>query len=228
MKEIKTATLTFKCLGPDLHIQGVKTVFYFSLSAEDSLSTSPFSNPAKMLEQKGLRVLSPTLPFHEENKRPNSIKAVWGENKDALIAFLADLEIAIDELTPSFSGHLGVAGLSRGAFIATHIGSRMPQISSILGFAPLTHLYSTQELDIIHLAPKLIHKKIRYFIGHNDTLVGTQNAIDAVSAFINAAQKVKIANPPMGIDIKPSVGREGHGTLDYVFEEGTEWLIKNL
>lgn len=228
MKEIKTSTLTFKCLGPDLHTPGIKTVIYFSLSAEDSLSTSPFSNPAKMLEKKGFRVLSPTLPFHEENKRPSSIKSIWGENKHSLFAFLSDLEIAIDELTPSFSGHLGVAGLSRGAFIATHIGSRMPQITAILGFAPLSHLHHTQELDVIHLAPKLTQKKIRYFIGHNDTLVGTQNAIDAVCAFISAAQKVKIENPPMGIHIKPSVGREGHGTLDYVFEEGIEWLTKNL
>lgn len=228
MKEIKTSTLSFKCIGPSLNESGARTIIYFSLSKEDSLFTPPFCNPAKMLEKKGFRVLSPTLPFHEDNSRPNSIKSLWGENKTAIVQFLGDLEKALNELSPSLGENLGVMGLSRGAFIATHIASRMSQITSILGFAPLSHLEGTSSLDLHHLSPLLVGKKIRYYIGHNDTLVGTQNAIHAISDFIDAAKALKIENPPIDIVIKPSVGREGHGTLDYIFEDGVEWLIKIL
>ncbi len=35
---------------------------------------------------------------------------------------------------------IGAMGLSRGAFIASHIAALVPEIKHILGFAPLTRL----------------------------------------------------------------------------------------
>jgi predicted esterase len=227
MKTIETSHLIFSFLGPDLSVS-CKTVLYFSLSREDSLHAKPFCHPAEMLAHAGFRVLSATLPFHEKNERPDNIKSLWGAHTDVIREYLDTLEISLIELGHLISEPIGVMGLSRGAFIASHLAATLPQITTLLGFAPLCHLEGDENLDLFHLAPRLTKKKIRFYIGHKDTLVKTELALSSCAHFIDAAKKDKIDPPSIDCVVKPSVGREGHGTLDTTFKEGVLWMKENL
>jgi esterase FrsA len=55
----------FKYIGPPLEEGPLPTVFYFALSAEDSLHLSPFNQPALSLLPFNIRVFSITLPGHD-------------------------------------------------------------------------------------------------------------------------------------------------------------------
>ena len=48
---------------------------------------------------------------------------------------------------------LAVAGLSRGAFMATHLAAVVPEIRTILGFAPLTGFPEFPQHDLTASSP---------------------------------------------------------------------------
>ncbi len=216
--------ITLYSIGPRLD-QKARTCLYLSLSGEESLTSPPFCHPALMLFQKGFRVISATLPHHEDNARPLNIGTLWGENPSKLEIFFDNMKSALDDLSERFEGPLSALGLSRGGFVATHLAARIDMIQNVIGYSPMTGLKGTSQFDLIHLAPLIKHKKIHYTIGHNDTLVETQRVIDTISSFIEALDAKERANASITLSITPSIGKHGHGTSDNTFREGLSWIV---
>ncbi len=215
MKTLSTNSLTFFVKEPEDR-PALHTVFYFSLSAEDSLSLPPFCNPVDSLIKKGVRVISTTLPHHEDNARPYGIQELWQKDKHILKAFIKTLQKSIEEIKKHYPPPYGAMGLSRGAFIALHLSSECNDIPTICCFAPMLSLKDDLELSLPTLTPKLLSKNISIFIGDNDTLVNTSKVI-AFAHEIGAK-----------VTLYPSIGRGGHGTPDEQFEKGAAWLLMNL
>ena len=224
-EKYQTDALTLYTIGPSLKVKA-KTALYFSLSGQDSLMTPPFATPAILLAKKGYRVISVTLPAHSRSDWPRHIRPIWGETPSLLRDFFSQIEASLDEVKNQIIGHVPAIGLSRGAFVATHLAARLKIIDTVLGFAPLTFLEDAPTLDLIHLANELKHTRIHYTIGHKDTLVDTSCVIRTVSAFINALNAKERQNSNITLSIVPSIGKDGHGTSGYTFEKGISWLTR--
>jgi predicted esterase len=215
MKMFSANSLTFFVKEPtDRPAKG--TIFYFSLSAEDSLSLPPFCHPVDSLLKQGISVISTTLPHHEDNARPYGISELWQKDKHILKEFIERLQKSIEEIKKQYSPPFGAMGLSRGAFIALHLASECKDIYSICCFAPMLSLKDDLDLSLPTLVSKLLSKNIHIFIGDNDTLVNTSKVI-AFGHEIEAK-----------VTVYPSIGRSGHGTPDEQFEKGATWLSMNL
>lgn len=233
--------------GPNLNKGPLPSVFYFSLSGEESLGLDPYNQPAIYLSSKGVRVFSITLPAHDGvfphkhaiQKWAHDLasgKNIMEEFVDICIQIL-DFLIHKNYLEPS---HIGVAGLSRGAYIATQLAAKDERIRTILGFAPLTrldtmkdfeevahaHLISTLSLE--SLIPKLINKTVRYYIGNYDTLVGTPYCFSFIHSLSKNSYNQKHRFPPVELIIYPSIGHKGHGTPPEIFHSGSSWLAKMM
>src|SRR3990167_1628601 len=233
--------------GPHLDEGPMPTLFYFALSAYDSLELSPFNQPVQFLENAPIRIFSMTLPAHEDNLPPENAIAAWSEKMKQGISiippFIQKVKDVIDHLFQSNSienNKLAVAGLSRGAFIACHVAALCDEVGVILGFAPLTRLsFSNEfqkqhhnpkvaELNLENLVEKIYNRRIRFYIGNHDTRVGTENCFSLIHKLAKKANEHRIRTSPIELIITPSVGYQGHGTLPPVFEEGANWIRKEL
>lgn len=235
-------TLTFSFVGPPLEAGPLKTVFYFALSAQDSLETDPYNQPVRFLYSDDLRIFTVTIPGHEEGLRPESAIQVWAKKMeggmDVLSPFFKSVKHGIDSLLEKnliLDEKLGVMGLSRGAFVASHIAALSPNIHWILGFAPLCRLSTVKDfqstphapiLDLETLIPKLYHKVIRFYIGNQDKRVGTEHAFQLIYQLATEAKRQRIHSPPLELIIGPSIGYLGHGTAPHVFQAGVDWIRK--
>lgn len=228
-------------VGPHLDEGPSKALFYFALSGEDSLVRDPFNQPVQFLEGSPIRIFSMTLPAHEDKLPPENAMNVWAERmkegKQVLPPFIEKAAECVRVLEETFlGGTCGVAGLSRGAFIASHVAAHCPQVTHILGFAPLTRLTHNKEfigeeaesLALIRLCPKLFDRKIRFYIGNHDTRVGTHNAFELIEALAQEAHQKRIRSSPIELIIGPSIGYQGHGTSPEVFKAGAEWIKQEL
>ena len=227
--------------GPPLEEGPLPAFFYFALSAGDSLETDPYNQPVKLLQKNLCRIFSVTLPGHENNHSPQKAINIWVEKmskgEEVIPNFIQKLKEAIDYLSPNFrNGKLAVIGLSRGAFIACHIAAVCPQISHILGYAPLTKLSILKEykfsnnsfLDLENLASKIYNRKLRFYIGNCDTRVGVEHAFSMIHKLSKAANERKISSPSIELIISPSIGYKGHGTSPETFKNGIEFLKKEV
>lgn len=203
-----------------------KTVFFFSLSASDSLNLSPFCHPVDTLLDNGLHVISTTLPDHENNNRPYPISDIWGGKTNTIEQFLNDLQTSILEISSIFPPPYGAMGISRGGFIALHLASMMKEISSVCCFSPM--LSVKEKLSIFPIKKHLTTKKIHFFVGHNDTLINTKDVINLSHEITSLAQEKKQHNVNIQTTIFPSIGRHGHGTPDPIFQQGAQWITNNL
>ncbi|MCB1107412.1 MAG: hypothetical protein KDK76_04875 [Chlamydiia bacterium] len=215
-------------VGPPLDEGPLPALFYFALSAEDSLKKKPFNQPVKYLEHSStIRIFSVTLPAHENHFPPEKAMEVWKERmtqgEEIIPPFIEHVKGLISEYTPYITT-CGVAGLSRGAFIACHVAAVCPEITHILGYAPLTRLDYAPHLNLETLTNKLSEKKLRFYMGNNDTRTGTENAF----AFIHKLAKEKRHSAPVEFILGPSIGYQGHGTSTEVFHEGARWIQKEL
>jgi esterase FrsA len=132
---------------------------------------------------------------------------------------------------------LGVMGLSRGGFIASHVAARDKRFRHILQFAPVTRLEKAKEfhalqgnpilqtLDLFSLAPRIADRNIRLYIGNNDTRVDTRSCFEFMMQLI---QHAPTKFPPISLFINPSIGQYGHGTPSAIFREGANWLADCL
>lgn len=234
-------------LGPDLSLGPLPAIIYCALSAEESLTVHPYSQIPEFLKQYPVRVFSLTLPYHGNGLDPKQAIPKWAqkmkEDEHFLANFLSQTEQDILKLIEKGSilpEKTGLAGLSRGAFIATHLAARLPQIPFLLGYAPLTKLSFSKEfaeikekehireLDLIHLVPRLLQTQIRYYIGNHDTLVGTELCFELVKAIGEAAYEMRIRSPQVEMIIGHSIGHMGHGTSTESFQDGALWLLKRF
>lgn len=225
-------------VGP-AHKEPLPTLFYFALSGPDSLSLDPFNQPVEMLKSNELRIFSFTLPGHGEGLKNTDAMKVWADSikdgKDPLEQFtehaLKNIDFLIQEgyIDPS---KVAVGGLSRGAYAACLLAAKEPRITHILGFAPLIDFSEMDEMlglpkiSLLSLKDPLSAKKIRFYIGNNDTRVGVKACFQFVEELTQKALENKIRTPAIEMMIKPSIGYKGHGTAPETFKEGIEWLKK--
>ncbi len=217
------------------------TVFYFTLTASESLTLSSYSQPVEVWQTSGLRIFSMTLPGHVKGKDPKEGMSFWAHSIEVLEPFFNSAAEAIEDLAEEGLCHrIGVAGLSRGAFVATHVAARCALVESILGFAPLTDLTvrpdfvvsvgeeALTSLALVHLIPKLTRRALRFYIGNRDILVSSGHCCDFILRLADAAFQERIRSPNVELRIGPSTGHKGHGTQPEAFVEGAHWLAEVL
>lgn len=235
-------------LGPHLDEGPLPAVFYFALSAKESLQTDPYNQPALALaHHHKIRIFSMDLPAHGEGLPAVEAINVWAHEiahgKNVIGEFVSKAQSVIENLKERgifIENQVGVMGLSRGGFIACHLASKLPFIRLILGFAPLTSLSYAREfhdmqenplvmkLNLEHLIPSLFNRTIRFYIGNRDIRVGTTHCFHFVSSLVEAAFQNKIRSPQIELIINPSIGHQGHGTSKEIFEAGALWMAQEL
>lgn len=233
--------------GPNLQIGKLPSVIYFALSGEESLALDPYNQPVNFFSSHNIRVFSFTLPAHGPGFDNRRAMQIWSQEisqgrniiEEFIDNCIHNISFLIQEgyVDPH---HIGVSGLSRGAFAAAHLASRDPRINALLGFAPLTqlgvldefkeisHLPLVKHLSIMNLCLPLRDKKIRFYIGNHDTRVGTEQCFAFIKEAADLAYKHGHRSPPLELRISPSIGHKGHGTSPENFLEGAEWLKKVL
>lgn len=230
--------------GPPL-TQGPKpAIFYFSLSGEESLHLDPYNQPAVFLADSDIRVFSLTLPGHEGVFPHAQALKSWCEGllsgTNIIDEFVESCSQVLDyliEINLIDPKKIGVAGLSRGAYIATQLSAKDKRVQSVLGFAPLTRLEEVRGIDDIKnkhllaphslesLIPELIGKSIRFYIGNYDTLVGTPHCFSFIHELSESSYLQQRKFPQVELIIYPSIGHKGHGTPPEIFQNGANWII---
>ncbi len=234
-------------IGPALSVGPLPTLFYFSLSAEDSLCLDPFNQPVEYLSALPMRIISITLPGHENKLPPTEALNAWAAEiafgTNPIGNFVEKIKCTVDTLDNQgllLPERTAVAGLSRGAFIAAHAAAHIPEFQWIVGFAPLTKLSFAKEfenlphhplvetLSLEHLVDKLTDRHVRFYIGNLDVRVGTRHCFDFIEKLSQTAFQNKVRSPSVELIIGPSIGRDGHGTAKEVFHEGAQWIAEKL
>lgn len=238
-------TLLFQ--GPPLDVGPLPALFYFTLSAEDSLLIDPYNQPAAFLSSYPMRIFSIDLPHHGKGLSALDAMEKWATDilhgNDTITAFIEKMKFAIHELIHRHvikKEALGICGLSRGAFMATHVAAKVPEISAIVGFAPLTQLTFAKEfanlkdepiarsLNLENCIPSLIGKSLRFYIGNRDIRVGTAHCFHFIEKLADASFHHRIRSAPVELIIGPSIGHMGHGTSNPAFQDGAKWLAHKL
>jgi pimeloyl-ACP methyl ester carboxylesterase len=217
-------------------------IIYFAASGEASLGLDPFNQPLLNWQNPNMRTFSWDLPHHGPSDSFKDGMRQWALafQKDPLFLthFMTHCHHQLAALIKNQwidPQHVAVAGLSRGAFIATHFATWEDSISTILGFAPLTQPRPVEEfgissslqvdaLDLTSVASSLINKRLRFYIGNHDTRVGTDACYQFIRHLTHLAIEQGIRSPAIELMIYPSIGYKGHGTPSTIFKEGAQWL----
>jgi hypothetical protein len=241
---MKQPTLSFSHVGAPLEIGPFPAIFYFTLSAEDSLFQQPYCQPTIELSPFSLRVFSCSLPEHGPGLDPTSALERWAfkfqKGEDCLSPFIEALASSLEKMR--LEGTLipektAVIGLSRGAFIATHLAARLPWIEQIIGFAPLIELDHAREfaaipipssLSLYSFKEDLCRKKLRYYIGNRDLRVGTKRCYQLIETLAETAFQERVRPAQIELHITPSIGYQGHGTSPEIFKQGSEFVLQQL
>lgn len=232
--------------GPDLSLGPMPALIYFWATAKSSLDEDPFNQVVVALKDEPVRIFSWNLPFHEEGMDYKEAIAQWahlGNQSSAFFnQFLEACQHYIDFLIQHDWVHanaLAVAGLSRGAFLATHLAAKDQRIKQVLGFAPLTGFKHLEEftslksseihrLALTEVADQLIHTKIRFYMGNHDTRVGTDSCFEFIKTLVDTAYSKGIRSPAVELILYPSIGHRGHGTPPEIFAAGAQWIKTSL
>jgi esterase FrsA len=234
-------------VGPDVSEGPLPALFYFALSAEESLCRDPFNQPVTYLSALPLRIFSLTLPGHGPSLPATQAMHVWAREissgRDIVREFISQVQNAVDGLIQEgilMPERLGVMGLSRGGFIAVHAAAQIPLFRWIVAFAPLTqlsaikefqeiaHLPLVKQIGLEHLVEQISDRHLRFYIGNLDTRVGTRHCYDFIEKASQHASCKKIRSPQIELIIAPSIGHHGHGTSKATFHAGAQWLAENL
>lgn len=234
-------------LGPSLAAGPLPALFYFALSAEESLTLDPFNQPAAYLAQLPIRIFSMTLPGHGPGFPATQAMTIWANQiaagNNLVETFINTVRYAVEELSRKgflIPERMGAMGLSRGAFIAAHATAQIPAFRHLVGFAPLTKLSAIKEfkqlpdiplahkLDLEHLAGAICERNLRFYIGNMDSRVGTRHCFDFIEKAAHKAHEHKIRSPQIELIITPSIGQHGHGTSTSIFHQGAQWIAEKL
>lgn len=225
-------------VGKEFSEGKMPALFYFSLSAHESLSLAPYNSPVELLQDEPMRIFSFTIPGHEEGLDKFEAMNHWAKNDPKLIwDFIESTCQTIDFLIENEivdPQKAALAGLSRGGFLAAHIAAKLKKIPTLLGFAPITKLTALTEfsskpefetLNLDHQIEGLcLLKNIRFYVGNNDSRVDT----DECYQFIRKLGSQKKRNLSVELFITESIGRFGHGTSAETFKEGSLWLKNHI
>lgn len=239
--------LEFYHSGPNLDSGEMPALFYFALSGPDSLCTDPYNQPVQFLRGRQIRIFSLTLPAHESKLSPDDALRVWMEEmikgQDPLARFLDAAQLAVEYTIRqklADPNRIAVAGLSRGGLLGSLLAARMPEIRTVLGFAPLVRLNLAKEFHAMAHHPlvssynlssaafQLASKNLRYYVGNCDTRVSTRACFECIEEIVAAAVEQQIRSPQIELILSPSVGRMGHGTPPEVFKRGVQWIAETL
>lgn len=234
-------------VGPSLEEGPLPALFYFALSGEESLRQDPYNQPVAYLASPHLRIFSADLPYHGQGRSAKDAMPLWikelSSGSDIITPFVDEICVAVEELHAQgalIPQRIAACGLSRGAFIAFHVAARLHGIRTLCGFAPLTSCPALREyahvphhplfdaLDARHLAHALCDRKLRFYIGNNDTRVGTRSCFHLVETLVEKALQRQVRSPAIELHILPSIGYMGHGTATETFHQGAAWLAKEL
>jgi len=245
--------------GPELDDGEKPAVVYFALTAGQSLGLDPFNGLTREVvgdriggegDSAGVRVFSMTLPFHgsmEQNEIAFRNWVMSYENGSDLVSEYCDRALlGIQELIRRGwidPKRLGIAGLSRGALIASLIAAREQNVKAVLGFAPVTSLLALREfqqvenregrdqlarLDLLHHSRDLASRSVRFYMGNRDARVGTRNAFNFIEQLAEDGFSQGHRSPRAELLMYPSVGMDGHGTPPKVFRDGARWLLGQI
>ncbi len=237
----------FAYVGPDISSGPLPALFYFALSAEDSLHLDPYNQPVAYLSPLPMRIFSMTLPGHEGGSPPTQALEIWAaeisRGNNIIRNFVGNVKSTVESLLEKnvlVPEKIAVAGLSRGAFIAAHAAAAIPEFKWLLGFAPLTqlsyakefqtitHTPLVQSLSLMHLAEMLSERSVRFYIGNHDTRVSTRLCFDLIDTLSQTAHQKRVRSPQIELIIGPSIGIQGHGTSKEVFHHGAQWIAEKL
>lgn len=219
--------------GPSLDEGALPAVFYFALTGESSLFQDPFDQPVKKLNAAGFRVFSWDLPFHSAHVSPQESMQKWLDAFSHSSTFLTEfIDFSQTSMTELESLGLikkncvGVMGLSRGAFMATHLAAKDPRIKALVGFAPLTEPHPS--VSLLKICSFLLHTPLSFYIGNNDTRVSTDLCYKFCRQLTNEALTHGVRSPSVELTLYPSIGHRGHGTPPSIFHQGARWLEQRL
>lgn len=233
--------------GPPLSYGPCPSVFYFSVSGEETLQSFPFNQPVEILSKYPVRIFSITLPCHEKHIDKNKALYFWAQelskNKNIISEFVNKTKSAIDFLIKNeiiLENKIAVMALSRGFLPAMHLVSQDKRLNNLLGFAPLIDLGYCKEFQDIkntnivnglnykNITNNLPEKNIRLYLGNQDTRVGTENGFLLINEISTIALKEKKKPPQAELIITPSIGYMGHGTTPETFKNGAEWILNKI
>lgn len=237
--------------GPGLDEGPLPAVFYYALSAEDSLMLAPFNQPVVFLKELAascpFRIFSVTLPGHhpplQKEKAIEWLAHLFAQQQDPLAPFLQSQVDLINSLVAMevINPHkIVLSGLSRGGLIACLLAARLPFCRHVLGYAPLTKLSLAKEFHLLHQDPLvtqydlinhlnlLAHKKIRFYIGNHDLRVHTPLAFELITQLASYAHEHRLKRSSFELLIGNSIGYQGHGTAEATFKEGALWMFEEL
>ncbi len=226
--------------GPPLEDGKLPAIVYFIAEGQESLCLDPFNQPVAFLADKKVRLFSASVPGHEKKGIDAAAMEHWLERLNAgddfISSFLDPLQEQLTELIDrDIISTIAVAGLSRGAHIATRLAARDERIKTVLGFSPLTrfdygrfaNLAGNPFVETQHLRyfiPQLVGKKLRYYIGNRDLKVGTEHAFAFIQELTERTYESRIRSPQVELIIFPSIGNTGHGTPPTIFSAGADWI----
>lgn len=229
-------------IGPSLEEGRLASVFYFALSAKESLTLDPYNQPAVYLADKNIRIFSLNLPAHGPGLSALDAIAAWADEfaagRDPLAPFLDKVITAIDALIERgliIKEKIGLMGLSRGGLIANLIAARYNAKATVC-FAPMTELSFAREFENMKDDPQvakynlqnyiesLCLETLRFYIGNRDTRVGTGRCFALLEKLADRSFEKGKRSPPVEMMISSSIGHMGHGTSKEVFEAGAHWL----
>lgn len=234
----------------ELHVHGLPlnegpcpTLLYFAVSGRESLHLDPFSQPVDYFLDGKSRVISMDLPFHGEGYEKEGAMSLWAislaAEDDYIGRFIHQAKAVLEDLKARNiiePARFAVAGLSRGGFFAAHLAAQTEWIHNVVAFAPLTLLERLAEFENIAENPllkkwslmrqteNLSHKRMRFYIGNNDTRVDTDACYSLLRAIVKKAKVMGVRTAHTEMIMTPSVGFKGHGTLPHVFEDGINWI----
>jgi predicted esterase len=237
-----TADTPIYVTGAPLEHGPLPAFFYFALAGDESLSLDPFNQVVAALHETPMRIFSLTLPGHGGNFDKRHAMAYWAKKIEDGETIIDDfIALALEQVDAMIAAEyidtaaLAAGGLSRGAYIATKLTAKHKDIQTLLGFAPLTTLETVQaftrsgeEYSLLPHAPELAGKTIRYYMGNNDTLVGTRRCFDFFESLVEAANAQKIRSIKAELYLYPSIGFKGHGTPPEIFLDGAKWLQSQI
>jgi pimeloyl-ACP methyl ester carboxylesterase len=247
VKEVKLGDLSFDYIGQECQDKALPALFYFALSANESLSVDPINQPVTALLGHPLRIFSLNLPGHGKDLPSQEGMRHWAEqfknNQDPLTPFIESIVKSIEALVADGLAppeKIALMGLSRGSFIALHVAARLPFIRTLVCFAPLLDLSFSSEfekleehplvenLDPFSLVPALCDRQLRFYIGNVDRRVGTERTFQFVQQLCSAATQKGIRSPQIELVVTPSIGFLGHGTSKESFEAGAAFIAQKL
>jgi predicted esterase len=245
--------VSYERLFDDLIMVGPKekkalpSIFYFALTGKQSCTLSPINQPVAFLSTHSVRIFSWSLFAHQEEVDPKESMKQWAsaiEQKNNFIeAFITKSKYNLSKLIDDGwvdSSKIAVSGLSRGAFLGTHWAANDSRISVVVGYSPLVSLNAlttfpslktnslAKQLNLINSAPKLIHKKICFYMGNRDQRVSTEESTKLVKEISNQAYQKRIRSPQVSLMITPSIGYLGHGTSPSSFYSGTQFILEQF